>query len=135
MENTFGEINRMKNQLIIIGITLLFLVVGLSGCNEKSTDENLKSKFVGTWTSTGGAFYMDIIVLYADGVASYTHHGSSEDYIHPGTWEVKGDKLIINRTDIGSLETFTFRFTNDETLILTMDPDYYGEWETTYKKS
>ncbi len=42
----------MKKQLVIVGIILVLLAVGLSGCSEKSTDGLGKSneeKILGTW--------------------------------------------------------------------------------------
>ncbi len=39
----------MKKQLVIVGISLLLLVVGLSGCNEINVQIE-ENKFIGTWS-------------------------------------------------------------------------------------
>ena len=39
----------MKKQLVVVGITLMLFVVGLSGCTDRQ--ENNKNKFVGIWTN------------------------------------------------------------------------------------
>jgi hypothetical protein len=45
----------MNKQLVIIGITLLLLGVGLSGCNEKSPDsENEETNYDESWNRNDG---------------------------------------------------------------------------------
>jgi hypothetical protein len=39
----------MKKKLIIIGIIIIFLTVGLSGCNE-NTSKSDEEKIIATWT-------------------------------------------------------------------------------------
>ncbi len=123
----------MKKHLEIVGITLVLLVVSLSGCTEESGG-NI-NKFVGTWTSLGNDFYIDIMVLYSDGLAKITNHGSTQDYNHPAAWEVKDDKLVINQTDSELIYTFSYSFSNDETLVLIQEIDDRTFGPYTYKKS
>jgi len=61
----------MKKQLVIVGITLVLLVVGLSGCNEKSTDEE---KILGTWLGeTSGDEETSIFNFFSNGTYSIGH--------------------------------------------------------------
>jgi len=39
----------MKKQLILVGISVLLIFVGLSGCSEENKQQNYLSKFIGTW--------------------------------------------------------------------------------------
>ena len=55
----------MKKQLIIIGIFLLLLTVGLSGCNEKNDTQNedtMKNKILGIWKNN----VTDVILHFYD---------------------------------------------------------------------
>jgi len=116
----------MKKQIIIIGITLVLLAVGLSGC----TDQNGGNKFVGTWTYTGGNFYYDTLHLYSDGVLSgISRFSSGYDDVEPGTWEANETHLILHFTDDDT--SYGYKFTSSDTLVLT------APWGDTgiYKKS
>ncbi|MCK4364434.1 MAG: hypothetical protein KAW45_00100 [Thermoplasmatales archaeon] len=117
----------MKKQIIIIGIMLMLLAVGLSGC----TDQSGESKFVGTWTYTGGDFYYDTLHLYSDGVLSGISR-FNPDYApaDPGTWEANDTHLILHFTDFDDL-IYSYKFTSSDTLVLT------ASWGDTgiYKKS
>ena len=131
------ERSKMKKQFVVVVITLVLLTVGLSGCSENDG----RNKFVGTWISTGGAWYHDIIVLYSDGIASLTHHTSGEDHVQSATWKTNDTHLILTMKSSmheGNYnEYFSYSFPNDETLVLTQgyrEREYTGE-PTTYKKS
>lgn len=116
----------MKKQLIIIGITLLLLAVGLSGC----TDQSGGNKFVVTWTYTGGNFYYDTLHLYSDGALSGIYHDSyGTKGTDPGTWEATDTHLILHFTQFGD-ESYGYKFTSSDTLVLT------ASWGETgiYKK-
>jgi hypothetical protein len=57
----------MKKQLIIIGILLVLIIVGLSGCfdnNGDSDSKNLDSRFGGKWKSQDS---LDIIEFKSNG--------------------------------------------------------------------
>lgn len=127
----------MKKQIVVVGIMLVLLAVGLSGCTNEIGGN--KNKFVGTWTSTGGAWYHDIIVLYSDGIASLTHHTlSSGDHVQSATWKVNDTHLVltIESSVHGNYnEYFSYSFPNDETLVLTYSYGGYVGKPTTYKKT
>jgi hypothetical protein len=110
----------MKKQLMIVGIVLIFLVVGFSGCSEKSDEE----KFVGTWKNTEPSY--NTITFQPDG------NGSSSGLSM--FWEIKDGKLVVT-TSISGVphETiYDYVFSNDDqSLTLT---DTYSELSYTYAK-
>ena len=71
----------INKKVIGIGIILLFIVVGLSGCTD-DIGTNRPEEFVGTWKGD-----YNEITFFKDGECSMT--GAS------GTWEVKEGKLVI----------------------------------------
>ena len=104
----------MKKQLIIIGITLLLLAVGLSGCNEDGNTVNTeKNKFVGTWQNTTLGF-TTTITLFSNGTCKVMTGN--------GTWDLKDGKLVITLRVNDKSTTYTYAFfNNDRTLSLTED--------------
>jgi hypothetical protein len=95
----------MKKQLVIIGITLLLLTVGISGCSSLMSD---KDKFIGTWKAPSGI----ISVLFSDGTC--TSGGVR------GTWEVKDKMLVIVLVNLPTQSTYSYAFSNgDKTVTLT----------------
>ncbi len=110
-------------------MTLVLLIVGLSGCTENGGGD----KFVGTWTYTGGYFYWDKLELYSDGIARLTRFGSS-DQIRSGTWKVEGNTFMLAYDRLGETEylNLSYSFPNDETLVLR---GAYGTEDHIFKKS
>jgi len=96
----------MNKHLITLGIAILLICVGLSGCLDG------ESKFVGTW-SYGAA--KDTRTFYSDGKYVVS------DY--DGTWELKDEKLhvIFSMPMLGEIsKTYNYAFSNnDNTLTLT----------------
>ena len=104
----------MRKQLIVIGIIVIFIIIGLSGCNEKSIkpkSEADKDKFIGTWTKDSTDSFL---TLASDG--TYTSSSTS------GTWSIKDGKLVLDFIYKGQNSTtpFNYTFSNDyKTLTLT----------------
>jgi len=125
----------MKKQLVIVGITLV-LFVGLSGCNENSGNNN-ENKFVGKWTNLEAGFAIGIFDFYSNGSVKTTWIVDEEVLsTHSATWEVKGDRLLVNGTDGAEGDyNFIYSFSNDKTLVLT--EEYMGQTAGpyTYRKS
>ncbi len=123
----------MKKQLVIIGITLVLLAVGLSGCSEN----NAGSKFEGTWTSVedGESDAYATLEVYSDGL--FTASWSYQTAKYGGTWEANETHLKLNFTGFTNVPDYTvvykYTFTNSETLVLIRP--YTGEKYSTYKKS
>ena len=96
----------MDEKLLIFGIVVLLLAVGLSGCNEQSSEE---SKFLGTWIDDTG----ETTIFHEDGTTT----SILGDLQGTGTWKLENDRLII--TFQGLILTFDYSFSNnDETLTL-----------------
>jgi len=103
------EVMKMNKHLVVIGMTLMLLAVGLSGCTEISNPltGNDDNRFVGTWK--GG--YVTI-VFFSDGEGS---QGSMSF-----EWEIKDDKLVQTMYQ-GEISTvYNYQFSdNDKSLTLT----------------
>ena len=97
----------MKKQSVILGIAVLLICIGLSGCNEQSSEEN---KFLGTWIDNTG----EITIFHEDGTTT----SILDDLQETGTWKLENDRLII--TFLGLILTFDYSFSNnDKTLTIT----------------
>jgi len=95
----------MKKQLMIVGIFVILLTVGLSGCTSNPLNTE-KNKFVGTWNTI-----YETYTFFSDGTCSIS--GLS------GTYDIKDGKLVINAMEL--MLTFSYLFSNnDNTLTLTM---------------
>ena len=70
-----------KHLLLALGITVLFIAVGLSGCNT----ENIDSRFVGTWDSETTSYF---ITFNSDGTIG-------EGLFKDGKWKIKDEKIVI----------------------------------------
>ena len=104
----------MKKQLLIIGITLLFLAVGLSGCNQANNPLNSdKDKFVGTW-NVNAYGQTGTYVFYSNGTLVVS------DAPRSLTWEIKDGKLVI--TDQLPV-TSSYYFTNDDKRVVLINTD------------
>ena len=96
----------MKKKLVIIGIAVLLICVGLSGCNEKNnhlTDD--ESRFVGTWRE--GDYNQ--LIFFSNGT------GSFNDFLT--TWEIKDGKLVVYLPDLGGNLTSEYIFSNNDKTI------------------
>jgi hypothetical protein len=108
----------MKKQLIIVGIIVLLLAVGLSGCNENKSESEL-DKFLGTWV----AFENYTITFYSNGTFA------RGEYVN-GTYSIVDGRLVLNTTDNTPgvnpdnrkfITIFNYVFSNnDKTLALTI---------------
>jgi hypothetical protein len=100
----------MQKKIMILGIAILFIVVGFCGCfgNDSKSEEN---KFVGTWipgTLTEGRS----IIFSSNGNCDYLGDQAK--------WEIKDGKLVVNLTAINNELIFDYKFLDDnKTLELT----------------
>ena len=101
----------MKKQLVILGLVILFVCVGFSGCNQVSNRFNPdRDKFLGTWkvvklnnsTSSG-----EVYTFFSDGTVGITDR--------MGTWEFKDRKLVLDFDIIQYVYSYSFS-DNDRTL-------------------
>ncbi len=99
--------------LIVIGMVVLLLAVGLSGCNTIAPHPD-RDKFIGSWKSTLNE--MNSYTLESDG--SLIYFG-----IKSGSWTVKdGNKLEFYLSDASGSSTivYNYNFVDSTTLILSL---------------
>ena len=74
----------MKKHLIVIGMVVLLLAVGLSGCVDE------KSRFIGSWEMKILSENVTMYTFNSDGTCEmFSIHGN-------GTYKIKDGKLFIN---------------------------------------
>jgi len=104
----------MNKKLISIGITLVFLIVGFSGCVSE------ESKFVGKWENNLGFV---IYTFYGDGKYKGT--------VTEGTFKIENGKLICISDD-GYTVSYNYNISDDgKTLML----EGIGTSDYTLKKN
>lgn len=110
----------MKNVMIIIGVVIVFLGVGLTGCKKKEIDE---TDLVGTWMNTASQGYSwKSIILNADGTAALTYWNNNTAGFC--TWKVSGGKLVVTDVADKVLIDLDFKLGNGKTkLVLTGTPE------------
>jgi len=100
----------MNKHLIVLGIAVLLICVGLSGCEELNTENDgntvsQSDRFIGTWKNEGNSY--EIITLFSDGACSYL--GIS------GFWELKDGKLVLDLYTSGLTITYDYYFSEEYT--------------------
>ena len=102
----------MKKQFTFIGIFIILISLGLSGCNQESNTLNHeKNKFIGTWQNTTGNITTTII-LYSNDSCSFS--------TFTGIWSLKNGTLVMEVPDKYLIFTFNYAFSNnDKTLSLS----------------
>jgi len=112
----------MEKQLMIIGITFVLLIVGISGCTEQDSRENnnegyLDSRFFGDWELADSEYGANI--SYSSDGRYYT---TALGWI--GTWEVKNGKICTTLDEqfdnYRSCIDFTFS-NNNKTLTFNLE--------------
>jgi len=105
---------KKQKQFAVVGIMLVMLItISLSGC----TNAVDKSKFIGTWTTSGGGGSM---TFTSDDKVTVT--GQLGDFSLSGTytWAVAGEKITFTSESGGSLGvTYDYRFPTTNQLIFT----------------
>lgn len=99
----------MKKQLIVVGIIVLLITIGLSGCTETKVRD---SRFVGEWKDIEHP--QNTLTFFSDGTGLFSNLSSS--------WEIKDSNLVITTSVSGqeAKSTFSYVFSNNnQTLILT----------------
>jgi len=110
----------MKKQLIVIGTIIIFVAVGLCGCDQKSDAE----KFTGNWNGTilleGNdlTIYETYIFFSNNTVNFFSSYGNSSTN-SSGVWNITDNRLILNLN--GQIATTDYRFSNDDKTLLISD--------------
>jgi hypothetical protein len=99
----------MKKTHMLIGIVLIVGIIFLSGCVDE------KSKFVGTWSFSGGG----TIVFNNDGTAVITDIGPLADLAAVGTvtYALANQQITFSVGSVGV--TLNYSFPDSNTLILS----------------
>lgn len=95
----------MKKQLVIIGITLILITVGLSGCDstKQLTGQTPDQIIIGTWNSENIGY-----------VTFYTNHSLkiiTQSYLIWGEYEITDDQLFL--TYQSQTRVFQYSFTDN----------------------
>ncbi len=101
----------MKNYFLIIGIVVLLVCVGLSGCSSNSQDNK---RFIGSWVnSTYGI--QTTYTFFSDGTCSIPW-----GLMHvQGTYTIEGNQITF-KYDPSFIDVYNFNFSSDgNTLYLT----------------
>ena len=107
----------MKKQLVIIGIVVILITIGLSGCTEVSNTLNPeKNRFVGTWQNTTVLKSNLTIYLFSDGTCTFI--------ISSGTWDLKDGMLIIeSSSSLGTnILAYNYSFSNNNRTLTLINP-------------
>ena len=100
----------MKNQIMILGISILLIVFALSGCFGNDSNNEL-NKFIGIWKHVSSIDGITII---------FESNGNCKYKIDPAKWEIKDEKLIIDFINVNVTLTFNYRFL-DKNQILELE--------------
>jgi hypothetical protein len=108
----------MKKQILIVGIIVILITIGLSGCTSKSDEE----KLIGTWMYYEPAEGMILTAYYtffSDKTFELVGFYNDVEEKADGIWNIKDGELIISSADFG-LASFDYTFSNnDKTLTLS----------------
>lgn len=90
------KVKIIKKQSVTIGIFVLFVCIGLSGCNRISNSYTIeKNKFIGTWTylvpSNNGSNYSFTYYFFSNGTFSFNKNG----LITNGTFDIIDGNLFL----------------------------------------
>jgi len=111
----------MKKYFVVLGVIVLVVCVGLSGCNQISnlflSDED---KLVGTWNSEGIWFVVPtVIVFFSNGTLKMEVEMGTIDFSSEGKWEMNDGIITMEIVDLIP-SNYTYQFSEDnKTLTLT----------------
>ena len=121
----------MKRQLVIIGITILLITIGFSGCTENTSENTsvLTSKFVGTWISEEREARYN---FSSDGTFSF--YAPDEEY--EGTYELKDEKLWFTYTYEleEKVDGFNYSFSDNNTSITILPIGSHEQHEIVFTR-
>ena len=87
----------MKNQLIVVGIIVILLTVGLSGCEQqKSNDET--SRFIGSWRYSEYEYIQNLWTFNDNGTIAISVYYVNTSTYDPPLWvnfEIKNNQLCM----------------------------------------
>ncbi len=125
----------MKKYFVVLGVIVLVVCVGLSGCNQISnlflSDED---KFVGLWESEGFLDVPTVIGFSSNGTLSITvQMGLINFSSSGGSWELQEGILTMELEDLILLTTYTYQFEADNTKLTLTEIDSGDSYLLTKK--
>jgi hypothetical protein len=120
-----GSKKSTRKQFVIIGIVLLIVCVGLSGCNQISnvflTD---KDKLVGTWNTNGIWLDVPTVIVFSSNGTFKIDVGIPNSPINfslnEGKWNMNDRILTMEIVGFIPLNNYTYKFSEDnKTLEIT----------------
>ena len=116
------EAKSLKKQLVIIGITLVLFVVGLSGCTsteqQPSTLKKPEDIIIGTWYGIDNGYGMNFS-FYRNNSVSIERGGQ----VHWVEYEITEDKIYLVDPTNGQTTAFEYSFTNNNQKLIVTGPD------------
>ncbi len=114
----------MKKQLIVVGIIILLIAVGLSGCTDNAS--KLDERFVGTWITEQIGISGHIIshseklIFYNSGEFAYYIDNSTfmDNITDYGYYDIREGILYLSYYEGGIYDSFVFDFTNNNTTLM-----------------
>lgn len=99
----------MSKKILVVGILLVLVAVGLSGCNESLPSSNIDSKLVGTWVYN--TYGVDLVITF------FSDGKFNDEYLFSGEYEIKDEKLVISSVIDGTefSRVYDYYFTENNT--------------------
>jgi hypothetical protein len=112
----------MNVYLMIAGAAVVFIGIGLSGCQEAHSFTS-DSRLIGAWKSR--EVDGQPLMFFPDGSWSV---GKSE-----GTWTIENEKLVITKKEMkGIVFTYNYTFSDSGTMLIMIDVQ--TQERTVYEK-
>jgi|WetSurMetagenome_2_1015567.scaffolds.fasta_scaffold01236_3 hypothetical protein len=110
----------MKKQLILVGIMLLFLIVGLSGCNDNKNGSSKinDEKILGLWTETIPGTPLIITMNFITNISYYESINETRIW---GTYTMTDETITLQSG--GATHTFQYSFSNNENTLTLVQTD------------
>jgi len=123
------EREAIRKHLVIIGIIMLLVSVGLSGCTAPASD---KDKFIGSWSGTY-SYGVNVsrkvpanITFFSDG----TYGAYLPMITDNGRWDIKDGKLE-KTTDGNPTVVYSYSFSKNGTILLLTSIPPNEQWNLT----
>jgi len=115
----------MKKQLILVGMLLLLLAVGLSGCadNKNVSSKINEQKVLGQWTATIPGTPLIITMNFVTNMSYYESMNETRIW---GTYTITNETITLQSGE--ATHTFQYSFSNNEntlTLLETGNEEVY----------
>jgi hypothetical protein len=102
--------------LLVIGIALVIIIVGLSGCTDNNlSSKSNKEKILGRWTATISGTSITVIMNFFTNESFY--EGLNETTVIWGTYTMTDETIALQNGEVTHTVDYSFS-NNDKTLTL-----------------